>query len=104
VVVGERFLVPHLQMKVSLVIAGEQTQMSVRNRMTIHSIENADGNGLVVDDREILIRATHLTCVNQQWKGQTKSESENDKLRPTGPVGLFGHSRSLPIVLNRGHA
>jgi len=69
VVVGERFLAPHLQMKVSLGIAGEQAQMGMRDRMTIHSIENANGDGFVVDDREVLIRAAHLTRVKGKWTG-----------------------------------
>jgi hypothetical protein len=102
-VVGGDVVVPHLQMKVSLVVAGKQAQVSMRDRMTIHSIENADGDGFVVDDREVLIRAAHLSRVDEQRRAQAESKRKGRKLRPEELDSASGSLKSSPIVLNPWH-
>jgi hypothetical protein len=67
-VVGGNVVMPHRQMEVALVIARKQAQMGMGDRVTICAVQNADGDGVVVDDRKVLIRATHLSRVNSKWR------------------------------------
>ena len=88
-VVGGNVVMPHFQMKISLVIAGEQAQMSMNNWMAVRGVENANGDGVVVNHRKVLIGATHLSGANEQWRAEIKSKRKDGKLRSEGPNGAL---------------
>lgn len=81
-IVREGVFMPHLQMKVALVIARDEAQMGVGKRAPVRAVENADGDGVVVDDREGLIRAAYLSSQKEQPRAQAESEREDHTLRP----------------------
>ena len=78
--------------------------MGMGDWMAVRSVENADGDGVVVDDGKVLIRATHLSGLKEYWRGEIKSEREDGELRSEVPNSAADNLRRLPIVLHPGHA
>ncbi len=100
-IVSGDLLMPHLQMKVSLIISGEQAHAGVRDWMTIDSVENADNDRVVVNDWKVLIGATDLSRVKKKRRREKKCEREKSELRPEGQMRWF---TNLPMVVNPRHA
>lgn len=102
-VVGRNVVMPHRQMEVAPVIAREQAHVGMGDWMAVRAIEDADGDGVVVDDGKVLIRATHLTGVKEQRRGETKDEREDGEMRSEVSSSVADNLRRLPIVLKRWH-
>jgi len=100
-IVGGNVIVPHRQMEVAPVITGEQAQTGMCDRMAIGAVENADGDGAVVDHWEVLNGAAHLNGMKKQWRAETESHRENSEPQRKRAHSVFG---SLPMVLNSRHA
>lgn len=102
---------PHLQMKVTLVIAGEQAHAGVSDWMAIHAIENAYGDRVVVDDRKVLIGATNLSRAKKKRRRQAKGERQDSETRDSEreksnsrAEGRMRRFACLSIVVNPRHA
>jgi hypothetical protein len=55
-IVAEGFLAPHLKLKVALGITRNQDEAGMGDGMAVPAVENADGDGVVVNHREGFIR------------------------------------------------
>jgi hypothetical protein len=85
--IGEHFLAVDLAVKIALVIAADQRQMAMGQRLSILPAKNADGDGLVVNHRKGFIRAAD--CSGQQCHsgGKIECKRSDHKLRLNEPIG-----------------
>jgi hypothetical protein len=50
--VGQSVCMPHLQVNVAPIVSSDQGQMNMRDRIPVFAIENAEGDGFVVNPGE----------------------------------------------------
>jgi hypothetical protein len=81
--VGECFLAVELVVQVILVIAGDQKQMVMGERLAVLPAEDANGDWLVVDDREGLIRAANGSGQQGYSGGKRECEWSDHELHLT---------------------
>ena len=71
---GENIGPPHSELKVALVVAPGEKQMNMGEWPAVLAIENADGDGLVVNHREGLSGNAHLSSQQEQSGGERESK------------------------------
>jgi hypothetical protein len=82
--VGQRLLAEELAVEVALVIAADQNQMKMGERLAALSAENAKGDGLAVGDWEALVRAAGLDALRGAAEGSGRKSQSNGKRKCDG--------------------
>jgi hypothetical protein len=90
--VGKRLLAEELVVKADLVIASDKDQMQMGKRLAVIAAEDADGDGLVVDDWEGLICIAHGSGQQSHSSGKGECERSDHELRLIKPIGAMGCS------------
>jgi hypothetical protein len=85
--VGQRLLAEELAVEVALVIAADQDEMKMGERLAILSVENANRDGLAVHDREDLVRTPARSGRKSQSSGKRECEGSDHELGLAEPIG-----------------
>lgn len=75
--VGKCFLAPELIANLALVISGDQDEMGISKRLAISTTEDANRDGLVMDNRIRLIRATYGCAQKRQCRKRNCKRSDH---------------------------
>jgi hypothetical protein len=96
--IGQRFLLPYPKVDIPVGIPGDHCQVGLGQRMAIASAQHANGDWLVVNHREGLIRATDLSGEKNQSSAKRPCQKSDHGLRPGLFIGAVQKFLSLQTV------